>query len=38
VSGIPFPRVCPDCFHEECIALVDAWRLLNDDFKKQDRR
>lgn len=27
---IPFPRVCPDCFHEECEELAKAWRLLTD--------
>ena len=25
---IPFPRICPDCFHDECLAAFDAWQLL----------
>lgn len=35
---IPFPRVCADCPHDECIALVQAWRLLTDDEIKQATR
>lgn len=31
---IPMPRVCPDCFHDECSELFAAWKLLDAAERK----
>jgi hypothetical protein len=38
VDYLPSPQICPDCFHEECLKLADAWNLLYEDWVKNGKQ